>query len=407
MSRPGADPRGFVSLPFFLLLVLLAIPLVSLVDLLREDWVLARKDVIGGKASGLAEVAFWRWLARAAGGAEGFAPADPLAPEPAWESPGEGGTLAGGAFLATARLRADREDLDTDPTTAVVRHDRSFGFRASPHARGGYPVLDVACLGRIGRHTSRLVVGLTLTGVSPPPSGAVLAAGPLLLSGPLAFDGRPHDRQGNPSPGGIPAVAAPRVEIVSPDVVLTHGTGEDPEGGDVAALLADPYRALGLPADSRYLDRGWVSRGGSPPFSGFTIFSDGYAGQVEGSGVLLIHNPRYDPVRHLASWRRAEGLPSPGYDHTYDHLDPANRPAPLQITGEGCFRGVVAADTILPGSGRLVILGQMLILDPQPSTPAAEGGLTVLYSPDSIRAHAHGRWDTIVDWRPSPALPPP
>ena len=77
-----------------------------------------------------------------------------------------------------------------------------------------------------------------------------------------------------------------------------------------------------------------------------------YAGPLAGEGILVVHNPAFDPLRHEAS-RRAleEGVFVEGYDPAYSHLEPARQPARLEVNRFA----LAAVRRILPGEYALLI----------------------------------------------------
>jgi hypothetical protein len=133
-----------------------------------------------------------------------------------------------------------------------------------------------------------------------------------------------------------------------------------------------------------------------------------YEGPLTGEGILVVHNPAFDPVRHAAS-RRAieEGVLIEGYDPAYSHLDPARQPARLELMIGGVFRGVIVADTIGVCAAGFTLNGALVTLSRSPQSVTGEAPLKIVHAPEAIRQAGRGPLRHLVGFRPLPPLPEP
>lgn len=102
---------------------------------------------------------------------------------------------------------------------------------------------------------------------------------------------------------------------------------------------------------------------------------------VQGRGILIVHNPRYDPLEHDPA--------HPLYDPE-KAADPANAPAQLHDLGGGTFRGLVVVDRLPEEpSGAIAIHGALVVLSAGESWSVKwPGGTLVEYSCDALVAAA-------------------
>jgi hypothetical protein len=132
----------------------------------------------------------------------------------------------------------------------------------------------------------------------------------------------------------------------------------------------------------------------------------GFSGPLTGRGILVVHNPAFDPVRHEAS-RRAieEGVVDEGYDPAYSHLDPARQPARLELMAGGDYRGVIIADTLGVCAAGFSLAGALVTLTRSPLTVMGEAPLRIAHDAEAIAAAGRGPLRHLVGFRPLPATP--
>lgn len=158
--------------------------------------------------------------------------------------------------------------------------------------------------------------------------------------------------QGSPQLKGNPAYAdSTPPYVIHSDVVVWHSP-EEVLGLDPGAL--DPYRQTG--------DQYATNR--PDTLSGITYITDNFGstgacatnggcGNIQGTGVLIVHNPLYDPREHDPS--------DPLYDPD-KAADPAYQPANVGNINGGTFKGVIIADKIDKIDGTVNIYGAIVSL---------------------------------------------
>lgn len=313
---------------------------------------------------------------------------------PPWPVPGVGiRDWRDGTWECSRRicLVPDRSDADGDPATPVVLFNRSFGHGASPVERGGHPVVQVLVAAQGGECRQAIVAEVAPVTCSPRIDAAWTAAGELALSGDILVSG---------------TTALPAVAGRSP-VQLRDG----------AAIEGDTFihPDLALPADALAL----LNAGGSlkrlddlpvPPVAGGVrgmFWSRGdYSGWLDGEGMLVVHNPAFDPVKHEAS-RIAieEGRLVEGRDPEYSHLDPSRQPARLEITGGGSFSGLIVADTIGNPAAAFTLTGALVTLIRSPLTLASLSPLRVGGSRTAVERAGRGPLRLLLAFRPVSGSP--
>jgi hypothetical protein len=125
-----------------------------------------------------------------------------------------------------------------------------------------------------------------------------------------------------------------------------------------------------------------------------------FSGPLCGRGVLVVHNPSFDPLRYEASRLfLEEGSWTAEYDPAYSHLAAANQPARIDLSRGGDFRGLVVADTMAFIYDRTLIVGAAVTLSRSPSAVRAEAPLEILFSRQAVEdaslgplAHRVGMW---------------
>ncbi len=385
----GVGGRGFTLPMVCLMIAVMTGPIMLMLALAGEEKALSRRDEAYRRALGAAEYGAWEWLTRCGNNEPAFRPAGVFgygATEP-WTAEPLAGRLDGVGYRVTARLLPDTDDADGDPATPVVLFNRSFGYAASPLVTGGYPLADVESTATVGESRATVRVLAVDRPLAPPGTAAVIAAGRLCVGGPALIEGLV---------GEVVSVAAGEV-AAGEGVDLVHGTSPVPD--EVRACLDHPATLFGIGRD-RWAN---IQARRSPPedgrFAGVVVLDTSYRGRVNGTGVLVVHNPQYDPTRYHASVLRGMGEFTGEYDPEYSHLDPGNQPALLDLAGMCDYTGVIVADEMRAGSASVRLRGQLILIGRQEQVLEQAGGISVSFDRGAIREHAHGMSDLILGWR--------
>lgn len=283
-------------------------------------------------------------------------------------------------------LIPDVGDADGDPATTVVLFDRSFGHAASPLLRGGSPVLQVLVTAQSGESRQMIVAEVAPVTCAPAVNAAWTAAGALDLSGDIRVAGA----------AALPALSGGSPVQLSDGAVVDGATAPDPQ----PPLPADVLRILNpggtLP---RLEDLPEPSPGGRP--EGLLWSRGDYSDSLDGRGILIVHNPDFDPAKHEAS-RMAieEGVLVEDYDPVYSHLDPSRQPARLEIISGGAFSGVIIADRVGSATAQFTLTGALVTLTRSPLTLTASSPLRIIGSRDAIGRSGRGALRYQVGFRP-------
>jgi hypothetical protein len=283
-------------------------------------------------------------------------------------------------------LVPDLRDADGDPATTVVLFDRAFGYPDSPRERGGYPVVQVLVSATGPGGAQAIAAELAPLTCSPRLDAAWTAAGPLELAGDVRVG------------GSSPAVVSRGGIFLRAGAAAEGGVAMDP-------ALALPDDVLGVLAPGKTLARlaELPEPGpGAEPRGIFWSRGD-YAGPLTGEGILVVHNPLFDPTRHEASRRTLEeGVFAEGYAPAYSHLDPARQPARLELTEGGAFRGVIVADTVGVCAAGFTLSGALVTLSRSPQAVRGDAPVRVTHAPEAIALAGRGPLRHLVAFRPLP-----
>jgi len=112
---------------------------------------------------------------------------------------------------------------------------------------------------------------------------------------------------------------------------------------------------------------------------------------INGTGMLVVHNPLYDPREHDPS--------HPMYNASRAS-DPAYAPANLGNINGGTFHGIVIADKIDKIDGNLTVLGAIIALSNVDATKVGAGTANILYSCEAIQAAGNSLLPAIrLSWK--------
>jgi Tfp pilus assembly protein PilX len=322
----------------------------------------------------------------------------------------------GDKYEVTIGHKVDTEDLDADgDTDEVVTYDKGFftdALHYYPAAGTGYAIETIRSKGISADGEVVMVLEITKFPMDIKAKGAVSANSTVDLRGNFEANGFDHDMDGNLLPAGTGS-DAPGVVTTSDNVVNIIGSSEsngDPPivdknngGGWNPADPAwgiypnSPGDALGLSAteaasffaDADYYGPYDGSVGMSSPLSGLTYITGDYPGPKEGgTGILVIHNPNFDPIKYEASkvFDASGGATVlPGYDAAYDYTAPENQPARLgNYTSNATFKGLIVADLVYKIAGTPTIIGAMVSLSSIDTQTYGTGAAKVLYSSEAL-----------------------
>jgi hypothetical protein len=221
---------------------------------------------------------------------------------------------------------------------------------------------------------------VTASGLEIGIGSAIAAGGTFGLTGNATVSGVNVDENGqpvdptNPSTAGVCQENKAAFLVEDGDGVETKGSadlGGNPTyaGNDPPYVVADPSptpvtpeEVLGLPAGALDdLRRTPAEFAADPvvPLEGIVYITGDFgtgAGTghgLDGSGVLIVHNPLFDPREHDPT--------DPLYDPSRV-ADPRYRPAVLGNQTGGTFRGVVIADRIDKFTGQATVYGSVVTL---------------------------------------------
>jgi hypothetical protein len=266
-----------------------------------------------------------------------------------------------------------------DYSVAITRDSFDFGAGQLPvswSAAAGYntdddgqPVWILSSLATRGPYQSLEELRVSVGGGTFQATSSLTSGSGMKVRGNVTISG--VDASGDDSCGGD----KPAVVLTDPDDDVDSSGSVDFEGDEAYADSVPPYvghdattnfntpeEVLGL--DPGALD-GYQQTGqefdADPPdtLSGVTYITGDFgsngagSGDIDGSGVLIVHNPLYDPREHDPS--------HPLYDPV-KAADPTYAPATLGNINTGTFNGIVIADQIDKLTGNTTIFGSVVML---------------------------------------------
>jgi hypothetical protein len=291
----------------------------------------------------------------------------------------------------TVALLPDAGDADGDPATTVRLFNRRSGYADSPVEQGGYPLVQVRVTAAAGETRRSVVAEVAPVTCAPRLDAAWTAGGPVDLAGDVVVS------------GSTPA-------FVGRGAVRLEGGAQIDGGGSVDPQLqvgTDVLATLGAGGTLEHLEE-LPSPPAGGPVRGIVWSRGDFSGRLDGQGILIVHNPAFDPVRHEAS-RRAieEGVDVEGRDPAYSHLDPTRQPARFDPVGGGAFRGVVVADVIAGCGAPFSLAGALVTLSRSPMTVAPAARLRIAHDASAIALAGRGPLRHLTAFRPLPAEPGP
>ena len=326
------------------------------------------------------------------------------------------------AFTKREHAGGGGRDFNGDgDQTDVVRYDQSFGY-AEANASGapgdeGAPVKQLVAVATSGRSRAEVRAEVAHERLRPELNSpmSLNSASNAVLNGSFEVDGRLHTRAGalvasgtltpayGPDAGSKAAAKSecsywkPGIKIPSEGALdLTgsmnstgHVAFDHPDGGEtqnydaedpLSSMKFTPEELLGL--DPGDLDAYKRDASAIPDFgnlSGINYVSSGSVpSQIGGSGILIVHNPNFDP-------RKSDCTNFPGTCIAGYGSDPANEPMTLRINGNGSFKGIIIVDELQRLNGNFSMLGALASLTTTPIDIPANGSGSLKWSCEAIQ----------------------
>jgi hypothetical protein len=280
--------------------------------------------------------------------------------------PDDGWPVAGSIGGYDYSVAITRDSFDFGAGRLPVSWSAATGYNTDD---SGQPVWILSSLATRGPYQSQEELRVSVGGGTFQPPAPVTSSSGMKVRGNVTISG--VDASDDDSCGGD----KPAVVLTNPDDDVDSGGSVDIEGDeayadsippyveyDPAIMFNTPEEVLGL--DPGALD-GYQQTGqefdADPPdtLSGITYVTDDFgsngagSGDIDGSGVLIIHNPLYDPRQHDPSHALYDAVVA---------ADPAYAPATLGNINTGTFNGVVIADRIDKLTGNTTIFGSVVML---------------------------------------------
>jgi hypothetical protein len=355
------------------------------------------------------------------------------------------------------RFKRDSDDFNHNrDTDEIVFFNKRFGYLNARFNTGeGFPVVEIISEGftlAAGRNESGAIAGGGILSSRklalevgrnryiPAVQGAITARGSIRLQEKATVDGRAHNTDGElcsvyPAPPCICTAAKPGAFMDWGMKASTDGTGrfigspptKENSGFGTSGrsiLPVTPWDALGIPQAEMPPPVTYeqaVDKLANPVMAG-EIVSIPYDYNGGGRGILVVHNPLFDPLTaecsqagltydllHPSNPRNADcfqpdRLTRKHYDSKLDtgnplydpHYAETLQPAVFFLTGDSVFTGVLIADAvIMHGTSRIngaVITLGTLTVDLSYSAPE------VRYSCDAVNEATSMGYTTKVGW---------
>ena len=314
---------------------------------------------------------------------------------------------------------ADTFDYNGDSVRDTVYLAGDGTFNEDGNGRTVYVLESTSTRGSYRAVQRMRVARLTLTPAVP--HGALSSNSSIQLTGDIIVDGRNHTIAG----AIIDSVDTSYNKVCDenkPAIMLTDmadttdvknakkESGPTRRGNETFApnqyvendstiVYVTPEQILGL--DEGDLDR-IVQDAGSyqvPDSIVGLVYVDGDYGSkaidgtnhVNGTGMLVVHNPLYDPREHD---------PNHALYNPSRASDPAYAPANLGNINGGTFHGIIIADKIDKIDGNLTVLGAIIALSNVDATKVGAGTANILYSCQAIQAAGNSLLPAIrLSWK--------
>lgn len=362
-----------------------------------------------------------------------------------WEYTFENTLDNGDSYTVIITHKQDESDLDGDlDTDEIVTYDKGFFSTIDYPAVGeGYAVEKIRSTGISADGEVVVVLEITKLPLDIMVKGAVTANSDVHVQGNFEANGLNHDMDGNlvgsgDMPGVITTVGNETTTQGSADIYGDPPFTGTPEAGtwdetnpDFGPYPNSPEEVLGLtgsmandfldPANVDYYGPydGSIGMNSGDPLTGITYITGDYPGPKEnGSGILIIHNPNFDPCEYESSkkfvdtgfkdacWNAA--WDDPDYlwtdaTHTtylgYYHERGEHQPAKLgNYTSNATFKGLIIADVVDKIAGTPTIIGALVSLSSIDIQKLGTGDATILFSAEALNNATTAGFSKRICW---------
>jgi Tfp pilus assembly protein PilX len=317
----------------------------------------------------------------------------------------------------------------------VVMYAQSFGY-AQANASGaagdpGYPVKLLVATATDGVSNAEVRAEVARNRLNANIDGpfSLNSAADATLTGSFGVDGKLYDKNGNLVPSSSlnppygntaqskdaakndcnywkPGVKIPAEGSLSLSgsidsyghTSFDHGSTTDQNYDNedsLATFKFSPEEVLGVEAGS--LDQFKKDVSDVPNFTNLSgvnyVVSGTIPSQIGGSGILIIHNPNFDPRKYDCAHFPSSCVP--GYS-----TSSANQPMTLKINANGSFNGIIITDNLVKLNGDFNMLGGLVSLDTNTTNIPANGSGYVRWSCEVVQesvTQATG-YDTRLAW---------
>ncbi|MDX1622606.1 MAG: hypothetical protein R3199_01325 [Gemmatimonadota bacterium] len=307
-----------------------------------------------------------------------------------------------GGYDYTVTISRDVHDFGTGET--FVWHDKDLGYNGLGIGDPVWVLVSTATRGDI-RAVQRMRI--TPRSLTVEAQSALQSNSGVSLHGNITVSGintRPDGTQVDPSDTSVNGVCdenKPAIRMTDDEDVTLQGT-PDLYGNETYADNDPPYvqyddsvvwhtpeEVLGLQSGAldSYKQSGEQYGTNRPDTLSGIVYvtddfgstgacaTDGGCGNIQGSGILIIHNPLYNPREHDPE--------DPMYDPE-KASDPAYAPANMGNINGGTFKGIIIADKINKINGNVDIYGAIMSLTEVEIDMIGAGTAEIFYSCQSI-----------------------
>ncbi len=349
-----------------------------------------------------------------------------------------------GRFTYTVSVSSKREkgagvsgqDFNGDgDMNDIVMYAKSFGY-AQATATGaagdpGYPVKLLVATATDGTSNAEVRVEVARNRLNANLDGpfAMNSAASATISGSFGVDGRLYDKNGNLVPSsslnppygntaqskaasksdcnywksGVKVPAEGSLTLAGSidsygHTSFDHGGVQDQNYDDedsLATFKFSPEEVLGT--QPGMLDQFKKPASAVPDFANLSgvnyVTSGTVPSDISGSGILIIHNPNFDPRKYDCTNFPYSCIP--GYS-----ASSANQPMTLRINADGSFNGIIITDNLVKLNGNFNMLGGVVSLNTETTSIPANGSGYVRWSCELVNqvvAQASG-YDTRLEW---------
>lgn len=309
-----------------------------------------------------------------------------------------------GGYTYTVTIARDVHDFGSG--AANVSHDKTIGYNGTGAGDPVWLLTSTATRGDV-RAVQRM--RMTSRSLEVEAQSALQSNSGVHISGSIEISGTNTQPDGtavdstSTSTAGVCAENKPAIVMTDPsESVALEGsaslTGNEAYAGestpyvhyDGSTVWHTPEEVLGLEPgalDSYRQEGGQYGHNRPDSLSGIVYVTDDYGstgtcatgsgcGNIQGTGILIIHNPLYNPREHDPS--------DPLYDSAKAN-DPDFGPANMGNINGGEFKGIIIADKINKINGNVKIFGAIMSLTEIEIDMIGNGTAQIVYSCDAIQ----------------------